>query len=212
MLVPSVGFESSIESFEEMDKKNTIKKGGILFYGDSDIGYWRRGDRFAIDFSQFPVVNRGFGGARIWETLIYFKRVILPHEPSVLVYNCGDNDVVRLKGNSSENIKIGFDLFLQTVERQLPDIEKVICLPIHPAPQRNDLELWDHQNHGNQIMKEICDGYSFALFEDYNHLLFDDLNLINENYFLKDRIHYNEDFYCILAKYITPILKKYFKG
>ena len=198
MVIPDVGFEDAIAEFELADAEKHPAPGSILFYGDSDIRVWLQEDQFTKDFAEMPVVNRGFGGAQIWETILYFKRVVLPHKPSVIVYNCGDNDVCklsRLDEDGPRNVEIGFRVFLELVEKYLPELKQLIYLGIHPAPKRNDDGLWPVQDEANKRVEKICAEYPWAVYEDYNHMLYSDDGELRNKDFLDDRVHFSPLFY-----------------
>ena len=91
MIVPEVRFEDEIARYVEADADRP-PHGGILFVGDSDIRRWDPA-AMADAFAGLPVINRGFGGARTWEVLLYLHRIVLPYRPHVIVYGCGDNDI-----------------------------------------------------------------------------------------------------------------------
>lgn len=210
MVIPDVAFEGSIAEFELADIEKPPVAGGIMFYGDSDIRFWLREDQFAKDFAGLPVVNRGFGGARVWETILYFKRVVLPHQPSVMVYNCGDNDVCklsRLGEDGPKNVEIGFRVFMELVAEYLPTIKQFICLGIHPAPKRNDDGFLSVQHEGNKRIEKVCADYPWALYEDYNHMLYDVDGELSAEDFVEDRTHCSASFYARLGSRVRGLLE-----
>ena len=74
---------------------NPPPKHGIMFVGSSIFRLWRT---LKSDFSPLPVYNQAFGGSRTWEVLHYARELILPHQPKIIVYYCGSNDI-----NAGEN-------------------------------------------------------------------------------------------------------------
>ena len=57
----SQNWESSIRKFEEDDKANPPKPGGIVFTGASSIRRW---ETLAAEMKPLDVMNRGFGGSQ----------------------------------------------------------------------------------------------------------------------------------------------------
>ncbi len=210
MIIPSVGLEDKIVEFEQQDKLHPPTSNGILFYGDSDIRCWLLENQFAKDFAGLPVVNRGFGGARIWETILYFKRVVIPHNPSVIIYNCGDNDVCalsRLGEDGPKNVEIGFRIIMELIQQYLPNLDQLIYLSIHPAPKRNDGGFWPVQDDANRRVEKICDEYQWARYEDYNHMLYDDDGELRSEDFIEDRTHFSPLFYKQLGCHVRGLLE-----
>lgn len=203
--ITDVRFQEEIERFAAADRREAPPADGILFVGDSDIRFWTAEGRFAADFAGLPAVNRGFGGARIWETLLYFHRVVEPYRPRVIVYNCGDNDVAAAPDVSARNVEIGFRLFLEAVVDRLPEVTRLFYLAIHPAPC-NEV-LWDRQAEANARVRSLCAQSSVAVYEDYLHLIFDADGLLRPDIFLPDRLHYAPAFYRDLAAHLRPLIE-----
>ena len=209
MIIPDIRFEDEIEEFEKLDCAKPPATGGIMFYGDSDIRYWLNENQFEKVFLGFPAVNRGFGGARIWETILYFKRVVIPHNPSVIVYSCGDNDVCELNSLGEDgpyNVEIGFRIFLDLVSQYLPELKQLIYLAIHQAPGRNDKGFWPVQNEANKRVEKICDEFSWVLYADYNYILYGSDGQLKDKYFSDDRVHLSPLFYEKLGNHVKILL------
>ena len=113
---PFSRFQNEIDNFIQQDKDNSFFKNGIMMTGSSSIRMWTSMEE---DFSAFPVLNRGFGGATIPEVLHFAGRYIFQHEPQIIVFYCGENDIsegasletppakkriVAVEGSSSSNI------------------------------------------------------------------------------------------------------------
>lgn len=72
--IPDVRFAEAVDAFVRTDQASPPAPGGVLFVGDSDIRLWAPIEEY---FPALPVMNRGFGGARTWEVLLYFDRLVL---------------------------------------------------------------------------------------------------------------------------------------
>ena len=53
-------------------------KGAILFIGSSSIRKW---NTLADDFPDRKVINRGFGGSHIIDSVHFADRIVWPYEP-----------------------------------------------------------------------------------------------------------------------------------
>ncbi len=207
MIVPDVRFREEIDRFVEMDRAAPPAPGGILFLGDSDIRFWNHGGRFAVDFAGLPVLNRGFGGARTWETLLYFPETVLPGRPRLIVYCCGDNDIAILKEKGVESAVTGFRLFLDLVRRDVSTVRKVLYMGIHPSP--SDEPLWGFIGQANVQLRLLCESSGgLAEFVDYNHLLLDGAGRPRPELFLSDRLHFAPELYRRLATFLRPRLQQ----
>ena len=82
LLQPSATlWEPAIRAFEEQDRRQPPAPGQVVFAGSSSIRFW---DTLATDMAPVPVLNRGFGGARLRDVLYYAVRVITPYRPLVV--------------------------------------------------------------------------------------------------------------------------------
>ena len=92
-------FGPEIRAFEEADRINRPKPGGVLFVGSSSIRLW---PDLKADFPGVNVIQRGFGGSQIDQVVYYAPRIVLPYKPSVIVLYAGDNDLAA--GRTPEQI------------------------------------------------------------------------------------------------------------
>ena len=90
-------WEKYIVRFEAADKKQMPAPGGILFIGSSSIRMWKT---LKHDFAGFSVINRGFGGSQIADSVYFAGRIVHPYKPRQIVLYAGDNDVAAGKSGS----------------------------------------------------------------------------------------------------------------
>src|SRR5215216_1365691 len=83
-------FEKEILAFEASDKTNPPPKNAVLFIGSSSIRMWKN---VAKDFPDYRVINRGFGGSQIEDSIHYADRIVFPYVPSTIVFYAGGNDI-----------------------------------------------------------------------------------------------------------------------
>jgi len=83
-------WEEAIAQFEQQDREQFPPGNAILFVGSSSIKMWKT---LAEDFAPLTVINRGFGGSRIEDSIHFADRIIIPYNPSVIVLYAGDNDI-----------------------------------------------------------------------------------------------------------------------
>ena len=71
---PFAQWEKEIAAFEAADKTNPPPQGAILFVGSSSIRLWKT---LARDFPGHQVINRGFGGSQITDSVHFAGRVVV---------------------------------------------------------------------------------------------------------------------------------------
>src|SRR4029450_11374400 len=96
-------WENDIRAFETADKTNPPPKHAILFIGSSSIRLWKT---LQQDFSERKVINRGFGGAEIADSVHFVDRIVFPYEPKMVVMYAGGNDINA--GKSPEQVFTDF--------------------------------------------------------------------------------------------------------
>src|SRR5271154_5358846 len=85
-----VVFEADIRKFEAADAVNPPRPGGIVFVGSSSIVRWKT---LAQDFPGYNVINRGFGGSEISDSVRFADRIVTPYKPKMIVFFAGTNDI-----------------------------------------------------------------------------------------------------------------------
>lgn len=83
-------YEDEIKQLEAKAIYPKGKKKRVLFYGSSSIRMW---SSLPIDYTEFDVVNQGFGGSTLAACCWFFPRVIPAWQPDVIVLYAGDNDL-----------------------------------------------------------------------------------------------------------------------
>jgi lysophospholipase L1-like esterase len=203
MRIPEVRFRADVRRFAAADRKSPPAPGGALFVGDSDIRFWNEGGLFAECFAGLAATNRGFGGARTWETLLFFEELVSPHRPAVLVYCCGDNDIARLGEPGAGSAVTGFRLFLELLAARAPEVRRVLYLGIHPSPV--DEPLWGAIARANDGLRQVCrESAGLAEFVDYNGLLVDAAGRPRPELFRPDGLHFSGGVYRTLGAFLRP--------
>ncbi len=123
-------FAKEIEAFEAGDKTNPPPTGAILFIGSSSIRLWTT---LAKDFPQHRVINHGFGGSQIIDSVNYAERIVLPYKPRLIVLYAGGNDINA--GKTPEQVFTDYRAFVKKVHTTLPKT-RIDYISIAPNPAR----------------------------------------------------------------------------
>jgi lysophospholipase L1-like esterase len=192
-------FEKEILAYEEADKKALPPRGAILFIGSSSVKRWTT---LAQDFPEHKVINRGFGGSEVADSVYYADRIVIPYAPKLIVLNAGTNDIAA--GKTPEQVLADVKAFVEKVRAKLPEV-RIAYLGNHPSPLR-----WaqrDKQQKANQLIKEyIAAGKNLDFIELWDQFLGSD-GTPREDLFVSDRLHNNAEGYKIRAAVVRPHLK-----
>src|SRR5271166_6572501 len=123
----SARWEKAIAAFEEKDKLSPPPRNAIVFVGSSSIHFWN------VDksFPGLSVINRGFGGSELADSVHFAPRIVLPYEPRVVVLYAGDNDLGS--GKTPEQVAADFRDFTRSIHSRLPKT-RIVFLSIKPSP------------------------------------------------------------------------------
>src|SRR5260221_4720936 len=123
-------FEGDIRAFEADDRKGPLPRHPIVFIGSSSIRLWTT---LREDFPRNRVLNRGFGGSQISDSVGFVERIVLPHAPALMVMYAGSNDIDA--GKSPAIVAADFQAFTARVWARLPRAQ-IALISIAPNPAR----------------------------------------------------------------------------
>ena len=193
-------WENDIAAFEKADRENPQQKGGVVFTGSSSIRRWKS---LAEDFAGYRVLNRGFGGSQMEDSVAFADRTVVPHEPATVVIFAGSNDINA--GKTPERVAEDFKAFVEKVRAKLPKTE--ICfLEITSSPSR-----WKQRETvitANKLIRAFCEQTPGVKFIAVREKLLGANGEPRADLFGSDHLHPNAAGYKILADAIRPFLPK----
>jgi len=81
-------WERDVAALEALDARAADPPGAILFVGSSSIRLW---DSIAADMAPWPVIRRGYGGARYADLCHFAPRLVARHDPrAIVVFSAND--------------------------------------------------------------------------------------------------------------------------
>ena len=192
-------WEKEIGAFEASDKTNPPPANAIIFIGSSSVRMWKS---LAQDFPEHKVVNRGFGGSQIADSVEFADRIVVPHKPRLVVLYAGGNDINA--GKSPARVFVDFQAFVAKIRAGLP-ATKLAYISSAPNPAR-----WaqiEKVRTLNTLIREFMAKESNMVFIDvHSRMLGPDGQPLPDIY-LKDRLHMNEKGYTIWKEVVGPYLK-----
>lgn len=196
----STKWENEIAAFEKADREHPPEKGGIVFVGSSSIRLWKT---LAADFPGLPVLNRGFGGSEIADSVQFADRIVIPYAPRQVVMYAGTNDINA--GKTPEKVIADFQAFATKVRAALPETE-IDYISSAPNPARwTQVEKMKTVNAA--IEAWIKEQPHMKFIDVFTHMLGDD-GLPKPNIFVEDKLHMNAAGYAIWKEVVGPFLTK----
>jgi lysophospholipase L1-like esterase len=193
-------FAAEIAAFEAADKTNPPPKNAILFIGSSSIVKWKT---LARDFPSHQVVNRGFGGSHLSDSVYYFDRIVTPYQPRTIVLFAGSNDINA--GKTPEEVFGDFKAFAGKVHTALPGA-RLDYISISTSPSR--WSEFDKVKEANRLIRDyIGQDKNLELIDVVPAMLGPD-GKPNPDIYVSDRLHMNAKGYAIWQSIVGPYLDK----
>ena len=199
---PSQRWEKTIQRFEKQDRQQLPVKHGVLFVGSSSIRLWD----LKKSFPEHSFINRGFGGSEIVDSTYFAERIILNHQPKLILLYAGDNDVSR--GKSAEQVFADYQNFVKTVHAKLPKT-RIVYIAIKPSIAR--WKLIDTIRKANGLIETGCQKNDLLEYADIVTPMIGEDGKPKPNLFIKDGLHLNEEGYKLWTKIVTPFIQQTLK-
>jgi lysophospholipase L1-like esterase len=193
-------FEADIMRYVAGDLRNPPPKNGVVFIGSSSIGLWKT---LQTDFPEHNVINRGFGGSQLSDSVRYAHLIVSPYQPKMVVLFAGTNDLSS--GKKAETVFEDFKAFVEKVRIGSPRL-KVAYISVSPAPSR--WNLIEEIKKTNRLIEEYSKADKNLVYVDVFSKMLDAQGGPRPELFVEDRLHMNPDGYAIWTQVVAPILPR----
>jgi len=191
-------WEKKIQAFEAADRAHPPQPNGIVFIGSSSIVKWD----LAKWFPGLPVINRGFGGSQIADSVRYEDRILIPYKPRIVVFYAGDNDIAA--GKSPEKVFADYKAFVAKLRRALPKT-RVVYIAIKPSLKR--WELVDKMREANRMIRTYAGQDPLQDFVDIDKPMIRADGKPRPELFAADGLHLSPEGYKLWTSLIRPYLE-----
>jgi lysophospholipase L1-like esterase len=194
----SASWEKEISAFDASDKTNMPPKHCIIFVGSSSIRMWRS---LVADFPGLPVVNRGFGGSQLADSVNYADRLVARYQPREVVIYAGGNDINA--GKAPELVYGDFVALATRLHARLPHAQLAY---ISSAPNPARWAQVEKVKKLNALVETYCLQHKMAFINVFPLMLGPD-GLPKPDIYIADRLHMNPKGYAIWKEAVAPYLK-----
>ena len=194
-------WEKEIRAFEAADKIQPPPRDAVLFIGSSSIRRWTN---VAQAFPGHTVLNRGFGGSHLSDSVAFADRIVIPYRPSLVLLYAGDNDIAA--GKSPERILADFKAFVGRIHSALP-ATRIAYIAIKPCPARE--KYLDRVQATNRLIRDATATDDRLLFVDVFTPMLTKEGRPRADLCIQDGLHPNAKGYALWASLLRPILDKY---
>lgn len=192
-------WEKQMATFAEDDAKKPFPTGETVFVGSSSIRMWKLPD----SFGERKVLNRGFGGSQIIDSVTYLDTLVLKHKPKTVVLYAGDNDLAS--GKSVERVVGDFKAFVSELQAALPET-KIIYIGIKPSISR--WKMVEKVRAANREIQSFAGSSKNVVFVDIDKPMLGENGEPNPELFLKDGLHMTPAGYKVWTALLMPHIDK----
>jgi lysophospholipase L1-like esterase len=186
-----------IAAFAADDEARPFAPGGIVFVGSSSIRLWNLG----MAFPGRRVLNRGFGGTQIQDSVQHVERLVLRHAPATVIFYAGDNDLSA--GRTPQQVLADFQAFVGRVHAVLPET-RIAFIGIKPSLAR--WALIEKVREANRLVRDACDRDDRLGFIDVDAPMLGWDGKPRADLFIKDGLHLSAKGYALWNVLVAPFL------
>lgn len=197
--VSSPEWTADMTRFAEQDAANPPPAAPVVFTGSSSIRLWTT---LAEDFPDLPVLNRGFGGSQVRDSVWYADQVAIRYQPRRIVLYAGDNDINA--GRTPQQVSSDFRAFVARIRRDLPKVP-IVVLSIKPSLAR--LAQLPRQREANALLKADAAALPGVTFVDIATPMLDADGKPRAELFGEDGLHMNRQGYDVWRSVVAPYLR-----
>jgi hypothetical protein len=197
-----LAWENDIREFEQLDKSVKYSPEAIMVAGSSSIKLWAT---LETDMYPYPVIQRGYGGARLSDFAVYADRIFAPHPCRAIVIFIA-NDITG--GDSDKSPREVAELFrylVKIIRKTHPDTP-VFWIAVTPTAAR--WSVWDKIQEVNTRISDICDDDDNTWFIRTDFAFLDANGKPRTELFIEDKLHLNRQGYAVWTEIVTKELEK----
>ena len=193
-------WEEDIAAFEQAARDEPPPQDAVVFVGSSSIRLWQT---LARDMAPIPVIQRGFGGAKMNDVVHYAERLENAWSPAAVVVFAGTNDITPQGSKPPERILASYRELVRKLRAGNPQLP-IYYIAITPSPSR--WEVWETARATNDLIRAFSLQSPGLHFVDTGPAL---LNAQGEpdpvNYMI-DSLHLSKEGYRVWTSIIRPLL------
>jgi len=195
-------WETDIQKFEQLDKSNKYPEEAILFAGSSSIRLW---STLEHDMLPYQVIQRGYGGAKLSDFVVYSDRIFKPHPCKAIVIFIANDISGSDQDKSPQEVSDLFRILLRNIRKTHPETP-LFWIAVTPSSSR--WKVWPEIEKANALIKEICDNQLNTYFIRTDFAFLNETGQPKDELFRADRLHLNEKGYAIWTEIIKDEIKK----
>jgi lysophospholipase L1-like esterase len=194
-------WEKEVAAYEAADAVTPPPRNEIVFVGSSSIRNWD----LAASFPDLRVINRGVWAAgqgfELGDVVRFVDRLVVPHQPRIVVVYAGDNDISG--GKTSEQVVVDAERLINRLRSKLPDV-RIVFIGVKPSISR-----WlqvDRMRLTNTILRQVCERDDRVAYVDVDGPMMGWDERPRRELFVDDGLHLSAEGYRLWTTLVRPFL------
>ncbi len=200
-----LAWESQMQLFDDLNKNETYPKESILFAGSSSIRLW---STLKDDMAPYPVIQRGYGGARLSDFAVYAGRIFDPHECQAIVIFIANDITGGEQDKSPEEVLALYKSVIKTIRREHRETP-VFWIAITPTTSR--WSAWPQIQKANMLIKNYCENHKNLFYITTDFAFIGQDGKPKDELFRDDLLHLNDKGYAVWREIIMKELDNVLK-
>lgn len=193
-------WDDDIRDLEKLDQEQPDPEGAVLLLGSSSIRRWEDAPSM---LAPYPVIRRGYGGARYSDLVVFAPRLIQPHNYAAVVIFVG-NDIA---GNDQDRRPDEVETWVrETIRVSQKHQPKAAVLLVEVTPTSKRFAVWPQIQELNMMLREVTESMPGVHFVATSEHYLDQDGQPRDELFVSDKLHLNNDGYHIWASLIRKKL------
>lgn len=195
-----IKWQGEMRGFAKQEAEKAPPASPIVFTGSSSIRMWKS---LAEDFPGYPVMNRGFGGSEVFDSVNFADTTVIQYKPRQVIFYAGGNDIAN--GKTPQRVFDDFKAFVAKVHAALPDCQ--ICY-ISNAPNPKRWTMIDQMRETSRLVEEYTKTDKRLKYINTHDAMLGPDGKPKPDIFLADNLHMNPKGYAIWKEIVGPYLLK----
>jgi lysophospholipase L1-like esterase len=194
-------WEPDIAALEALDGRAADPPDAILFVGSSSIRLW---DSIAADMAPWPVVRRGYGGARYRDLCHFAPRLVAGHDPRAIVVFAANDMATPGESPAVAEVMVDVRATLAGIRSRHPTVP-VFFVAVTPTESR--WQMWPEISRLNAAIEALAADEPATFFIATAERFLDaDAGRPIPELFRADRLHLSQAGYAVWAEVIAAAL------
>lgn len=195
-------WESEIQKFEQADRSESYPPESIIFAGSSSIRLWTS---LKEDMAPYPVIHRGYGGARLSDFAVYAPRIFDPHQFRAAVIFIANDITGGETDKTPEEVLALYKDVVKTIRKNHRDTP-VFWIAVTPTSSR--WKAWPQIDKANKLIKEYSEKSKNLYFIRTDSAFLGDDGKPKDELFRSDLLHLNDKGYEVWKGLVKTELDK----